>query len=94
MIADEHYDGPERRSPTIQLEEVIVTLKRVEACQASMSRRLTDHIAEEGADLRVVTDWIRTGKLTAKVMATFGAVLVAVGSACAWAYDHFDVSFK
>lgn len=94
MSPDEHYNGPERRSPTIQLEEVLLALKRLEACQANMVKRLADHIAEEGADLRIVTDWIRAGKLTAKVMATLGAVLVTVGSACAWAYDHFNVSPK
>lgn len=94
MSADERYDGPDRRSPTVQLEEILLAIKRLEACQVNMVKRLSDHIAEEGADLRTVTDWIRTGKLTAKVMATLGAVLVAVGSACAWAYDHFDVSFK
>lgn len=94
MSADEHYDDPERRSPTIQLEEVLLALRRLEACQASMSKRLTDHIIDEGADLRAVTDWIRAGRMTAKTLATGGAVLVALGSAWAWAYDHFNVSLK
>lgn len=77
-----------------QLDDVMDAINRFEKCQASMVNRLNEHIEEETTDLRTVTDWIRAGQLSIKVMAWCVAVIAGIAAAWGWIHSHFSVSTK